>query len=55
MSADMTGRVPASPPDVRQGSALPATFFFNAGFALGSGLAPKISGQRPHRGHSPHF
>src|SRR6185369_1536351 len=44
MSADMTGRVPASPPDVRQGSALPATFGLCPWFGLGpQDLGPKAA------------
>jgi hypothetical protein len=35
----------ASPPDVRQGSALPATYFSRAGYARGSGLTPKLRGK----------
>src|ERR1051326_4475043 len=42
--------VPASPPDVRQGYALPSSLSFNSGYAPGLGLARDIQG---HRGHSP--
>jgi hypothetical protein len=28
-------------------------FFQPAGYARGSGFAPKFPGERPHRGHSP--
>jgi hypothetical protein len=45
--------VPASPPDVRQGYALPSSLSFNSGYAPGLGLARDIQGQRPNWGHSP--
>src|SRR6185369_16754164 len=48
-------QTPASPPDVRRGSAPPPIFFLTAGYARGSGFAPNLLGQRPHQGHSPNF
>jgi len=47
---------PASPPDVRQGFALPVSAKRNGlGFALGRGLCPQVQGpEAPGRGQSPH-
>jgi len=47
---------PASPPDVRQGSALPVNLLFNSGLCPRFGLRPlNFLGQRPDRGHSPNL
>jgi hypothetical protein len=43
----------ASPPDVRQGYALPVAFPFHGGLGPRFGLRPNFLGQRPNRGHSP--
>src|ERR1051325_10305971 len=44
---------PASPPDVRQGWALPEAAKKPRGLCPGFGLWPRSLGQSPNQGHSP--
>src|SRR6185369_6633552 len=51
--SDISGLVPASPPDVRQGSALPSEPYKKLGLCPRCGLRPENLGTSPNRGHRP--